>query len=82
MQTNFFDPMAPKKSANLSINHELLKLAKENKINLSRELEQRLADILRETQRNKWMEENREAIACYNARIEKRGVFSDGLRLF
>lgn len=82
MQTIFFDQAAPKKSTNLSINQELLKLARENHINLSQTLEQHLAELLKENQRRKWLEENREAINSYNSRIEKQGVFSDGLRLF
>lgn len=73
---------APKKSTNLSINSELLRLAKENQINLSQTLEQRLAEILREEQSRKWLEENHDAIEAYNSRIATNGVFSDGLRRF
>ena len=73
---------APKKSTNLSINSELLRLARENHINLSQTLEQRLAEILREEQSRKWLEENHDAIKAYNSRIETNGAFSDGLRRF
>jgi len=73
---------APKKSTNLSINSELLRLAKEHHINLSQTLEQRLAEMLREEQSRKWLEENHEAIDAYNSRIETNGAFSDGLRRF
>lgn len=76
------NPKAPKKSTNLSINSDLLRLAKESRINLSQALEQRLTELLREEQGRRWREENSEAIAGYNARIEKTGVFSDGLRRF
>jgi antitoxin CcdA len=82
MQTNFFDPNAPKKSTNLSINSDLLRQAKECHINLSQALELRLAELLREEQCRNWREENREAIDDYNRRIEARGTFSDGLRRF
>ena len=82
MQTNFFDPGAPKKSTNLSINSDLLRQAKERHINLSQALELRLAELLREEKRLKWQEENQEAIEDYNRRIEADGVFSDGLRRF
>jgi len=82
MQTNFFDPGAPKKSTNLSINSDLLRQAKERHINLSQALEVRLAELLREEMRRKWLEENREAMDDYNRRIEAVGVFSDGLRHF
>jgi antitoxin CcdA len=30
----------------------------------------------------RWLEENQEAIDTNNARIEARGVFSDGIRTF
>ena len=82
MQTNFFDPNAPKKSINLSINSDLLRQAKERRINVSQALELRLAELLREEQSRKWKEENREAIEEYNRRIDAHGTFSDGLRRF
>ncbi len=71
-----------KKSTNLSINSDLLRRARACKINLSRTLEERLTEILREQEREAWRLENAEAINDYNARIEKNGVFSDGLRSF
>lgn len=82
MQTQFFDPNAPKRSTNLSINSDLLRQAKERKINISQALELRLAELLREEQSRRWKEENREAIEEYNRRIEAHGTFSDGLRRF
>ena len=82
MQINMFDPNAPKKSTNLSINSDLLRQAKERRINMSQALELRLAELLREEKSRSWKEENREAIEDYNRRIEARGAFSDGLRRF
>jgi len=82
MQGSFFNRNAPKKSANLSINSDLLRQAKECRINLSQVLEQRLAELLREEKHRKWREENRDAIDTYNVRVETGGVFSDGLRRF
>ena len=82
MQLNFFNPNAPKKPTNLSINSDLLQQAKEYHVNLSQTLELRLAEILREQKQREWLEENQEAIEEYNRRIEARGVFSDGLRQF
>lgn len=82
MQTGFFDQRAPKKSANLSINSDLLRQAKERHINLSQALELRLAELLREDKCHKWREENGEAVEDYNRRIEAYGTFSDGLRCF
>lgn len=77
-----FNPTAPKKSANLSINADLLQQAKQLNINLSQTFEQHLAEIIRQAQRRLWLAENKNAIDEYNRRIEKRGTFSDGLRRF
>ncbi len=71
-----------KRSANLSINAELLDQAKALDINLSATLEQALDAEVRARLREKWLEENREAIAAYNERVERDGVWSDGLRGF
>ena len=82
MSNPVYNLSAPKKSANLSINADLLQQAKQLNINLSQALEQHLADIVREAQRNRWLTENQCALEEYNRRIEKRGTFSDGLRRF
>ena len=82
MQESFYNIHAPKKSANLSINSDLLQKAKVHHINLSKALEHRLVEMLLEENRREWREENRDAIEAYNRRIETGGVFSDGLRRF
>ncbi|HIJ57301.1 MAG TPA: type II toxin-antitoxin system CcdA family antitoxin [Deltaproteobacteria bacterium] len=82
MQVNIYDPNAPKKPSNLSVNSDLLRQAKAYKINLSKALEQRLTELLLEEKRREWKEENREAIEGFNRRIEANGVFSEGLRNF
>ncbi|MBI1921195.1 MAG: type II toxin-antitoxin system CcdA family antitoxin [Geobacter sp.] len=82
MQIKVFDPNAPKKSTNLSINSDLLRQARELHINISQTLELRLAELLREEKSRSWKEENRQAIEDYNRRIEAHGTFSDGLRRF
>ncbi|MDR3391027.1 MAG: type II toxin-antitoxin system CcdA family antitoxin [Sulfuriferula sp.] len=78
----FYDPAAPKKSANLSINADLLQQAKQLNINLSQTLEQHLAEIVRQAQRSRWLAENQHALEDYNCRIDTHGTFSDGLRRF
>ena len=77
-----FNPAAPKKSANLSINADLLQQAKQLNINLSQTLEQQLVELVRQAQQKQWLAENQNALEEYNRRIEKHGVFSDGLRRF
>ena len=75
-----YNANAPKKPANLSINSDLLRQAKERNINLSQTLEQRLIELLVEEKRKQWKEENRKAIEEYNRRVAGQGVFSDEQR--
>lgn len=77
-----YDTQAPKQSANLSVNRDLLNKAKQLDINLSATLERALDAALREKQRAAWLAENEQAIAAYNEHVDKHGVFSDGLRSF
>lgn len=77
-----YDIGAPKKSANLSINSSLLAQARSLNINLSAILEQALAEVVRQRQRELWLAENQEAIKAYADFVEENGVFSDGLRGF
>jgi len=82
MHKDFYNSTAKKKSANLSINESLLLQAKALNINLSQLLEQRLVEHLRESLQKNWLEENRAAIDAYNQRIDRNGVFSEGMRTF
>jgi len=77
-----YDPQAPKKATNLSLNSDLLKQARELDVNLSAVLEEALADVVKERLSQRWLEQNREAIETYNQHVEENGVFSDGLRSF
>ncbi|MFJ3052500.1 MULTISPECIES: type II toxin-antitoxin system CcdA family antitoxin [Pseudomonas nitroreducens/multiresinivorans group] len=77
-----YDPQAPKKATNLSLNSDLLKQARELDVNLSAVLEEALADVVKERLGQRWLEQNREAIETYNQHVEENGVFSDGLRSF
>lgn len=79
---NIFDENAPKKPTNLSINSDLLKMAKECGINLSATLEQALVAQVRTVRQQQWLADNADSIAAYNEHIEKNGVFSDGQRSF
>ncbi len=81
MQTAYH-PNAPKKSANLSVNSELLHQAKILNINLSATLERALIETIRDKQRQQWLQDNQQSIADYNRRIEADGCFSDNQRNF
>lgn len=77
-----YDPRAPRKATNVTVNTSLLKLARNEGLNLSRLLEERLIEVLVEKERASWVSENKEAIDGYNQRVLRRGVFGDGLRRF
>ena len=74
--------LAGKRPANLTISAKLLDKARRLKINLSRTLEERLAQLVREAEAEEWLAENRKAIDAYNARVQRDGVWSDKLRGF
>lgn len=71
-----------KQSANLSIRSDLLQQAKQNKINLSKTLEDRLEQILKDRNREEWLKNNQEAIAATNDYVDRKGLWSDELRQF
>lgn len=71
-----------KRPTNVSINQGLLEAAKALDINLSATFERALEAEVRARRREQWLEENREAIASYNARIERDGVAGDHVRAF
>lgn len=71
-----------KRPANVSVRGDLLDAAREAGLNLSATLESALERELAAARRNKWREENRDAIAVYNEYVEKHGSFSDDVRSF
>ena len=81
-QSAVYDVDAPKRAANVTVNADLLRRARELDVNLSRTLEQALIGVVRQRTRERWLAENREAIEAYNRQVESRGVFGDTLRGF
>ena len=71
-----------KRPTNLTIDAELLDEAKALGVNLSSVLEQGLRERVAKARRERWLEENADAIAEHNERVAGRGVFSDRLRRF
>lgn len=80
--SNIYDPSAPKKPTNVSINSELLRKAKEFEINLSATLEQALAEKVKQRQQELWLSANKSAIDEYNQYTGQNANFSDSLRSF
>lgn len=65
---------APKKATNLSLNSKMLEAARELGMNLSQTVDTLLAAEVKRLYWEKWNEENKEAIAAYNARIAEEGL--------
>jgi len=82
MYSAAYNPDAPKQTAHLSINSDLLRQAREMKINLSRALEQYLVKQMQELRRQQWLKNSREGIEEYAVFVEKQGCFGDKLRGF
>lgn len=73
---------AGKRRLNLSVRSDLIDRARAAGLNLSQVLEDSLAQWLREAEGRRWMEENRKAIAAYNARVERDGPWNQDLVRF
>lgn len=66
---------------NLYVDDAVVREARETGLNISRFLEEKLAERARSTRRQQWLEENREAIRQYNERIERDGPVLQDLSL-
>ena len=67
----------PKKAVNVSVDAEVLAVAKELGINLSRVLETELRKLTEDARVEKWSRENKAHIDSYNAYIERNGIFGE-----
>jgi antitoxin CcdA len=72
MMLNFNN--APKKATNLSLNSKVLEKARELGMNVSQTVDTLLAAEVRRCYWQKWNEENKDAVAEYNARIASEGL--------
>jgi antitoxin CcdA len=71
-----------KARTNVSVDAELLALARELRINVSAALEGRLKELVAENRSRVWLEEHAGAIADANEFLGRRGLWSDGKRQF
>ena len=76
-----YDRNSPKQVANLSVNRDLLNVAREAGINLSEVLDEALAEKVAAAKRELWARDS-DAIAEYNEFVEQQGIESDGTRSF
>lgn len=73
---------APKRAINLSLNAKVLDMAREMGLNISQTVDALLTEEVLKQYWQRWNQDNAEAIAHYNARIERDGLFSDRWRTF
>jgi antitoxin CcdA len=82
MQIYYYNHDAPKQTAHLSINSDLLRQAREEKINLSQTVEKLLSEAIRDKKRREWLDSSQEAIEEYSQFVQNQGCFGDKLRCF
>ena len=73
---------APKRPINLSINSKVLDMAKEMGLNISQTVDALLTEEVMRQYWQRWQTDNAQAIAAYNARIEREGTFSQRIRRY
>jgi antitoxin CcdA len=71
-----------RKPINVSVREDLVKKAKQLRINISGVVEEAVMHAIREAEQKKWLDENEIAIRDYNAWVKRRGLFSDSWRKF
>ena len=71
---------APKRPINLSLNSKILDMAKEMGLNISQTVDALLTEEVMRQYWQRWQVDNAEAIAHYNARIEREGTFAQRIR--
>ena len=66
--------LTAKRATNLSLNAKVLDMARELGMNISQTVDALLAEEVQRRYWARWNEDNKEAIAAYNARIERDGL--------
>ena len=77
-----YDLDAHYRATNLRVNSDLVAKARSLNINLSREFEAHLSEVVRQRVAERWLADNRQAFQDYNRLIEQICLFSDGQRAF
>ena len=66
--------LTAKRATNLSLNAKVLDMARELGMNISQTVDALLAEEVQRRYWARWNEDNKEAIAAYNARVEREGL--------
>lgn len=65
---------SPKREVQLQLNSKILDRAQELGMDVSETVDELLAEVVNKRYWERWNEENKEAIAAYNERIEREGI--------
>lgn len=65
---------AAKRATNLTLNAKVLDMARELGMNISQTVDALLAEEVQRRYWARWNEDNKDAIAAYNARVEREGL--------
>ncbi len=74
------EPRRTKRAVNVSVDAEILKIAKDMRLNLSQALEDALRRLTEEEQTRRFYEENKAFVDHHNALVEKYGTLSEAKR--
>jgi antitoxin CcdA len=73
---------SPKRAVNLSLSADAVDMAKKLGMNVSKAVDDWLAQEVKRRYWEQWREDNREAIAAYNARMAQEGLPLEKYRTF
>lgn len=66
-----------RRATNLSLDEELVAEARKLELNLSRIVEDRLREVVREERARRWLQDNRAGFAAFDRFVEKNGIFNE-----
>lgn len=64
-----------RRPVNLTVNEDILKEAKELKLNTSQAAEDGIATAVKKAKETAWLEENRTGIEAHNKRVREHGLY-------
>jgi len=76
------DVATPKKATNITLSADVLNEAKALGINISQACDQYLRELVKREQERRWLADNTDFIAAYNAGVERDGLPLDAWRTF
>jgi len=69
-----------RRATNLSLDEKLVAEARELELNVSRIVEDRLREVVRDERARRWLEENRAGFEAFERFVEKNGIFNEDER--